>query len=252
MTQAITTVTTPASRRAALRWGGMAAIVGAVGLPAGAVPVQSDAELIAACAEHIENMDRFNLSTGDISDPDVSALWAAYTSTMNVIEEAQPKTIAGAMALARAALAEARTVPRCWDIETVDFDSNSMAGAWAGRAIWHLTRLSGDLPDAELLTLCQRFDGLQRQIMDLFDDEDSMDDEVRERIIAGIDRQQAPILERMMAIKATTPAGITARVRTLAMWAPDAMENDGPDCMWNERMLAALLRDLMAMVGAKV
>lgn len=64
MPEATNTHTTNPTRRAALRFGGIAAFAGAIGLPAMAVATEPDAELLALC-EQFDALDRKILAIWD-------------------------------------------------------------------------------------------------------------------------------------------------------------------------------------------
>ena len=71
-------------------------------------PDHPDAELIRACAEHAVNIQAVNAGTSDdnlVIDDD--PFWLAYQQTRNFISAAKPKALAGMLAKARAAKAEA-------------------------------------------------------------------------------------------------------------------------------------------------
>ena len=71
----------------------------------------------------------------------------------------------------------------------------------------------------------------------------------RDVAIAPFQEAQEPLLERIIALRATTLDGFKARARTLALWNQDAMRQIGPGHYLEDRMLAALLRD---MTGAPI
>ena len=66
-----------------------------------------DADLIRICAEHAVNLETYNRDGGEggIENPD--PLWDAYAATRDAITAAQPQTLDGMLAKARAAKAEA-------------------------------------------------------------------------------------------------------------------------------------------------
>ncbi len=91
------------SRRALLAGTAAAATLAAVASPSLAAG-NPDADLIALCAEHIANFHAFNASPLDSDD---DPLWPAYERTREAIEIAKPQTLAGILAKARVAKAEA-------------------------------------------------------------------------------------------------------------------------------------------------
>ncbi len=94
-------MTMPISRRAAF---GGAAAVATIATTAAAI-ANPDAELITTCAQHIISMKAY-CDGSDMADFDNDPLWLAYEATRDAISEAEPKTMAGLLAIARAAKAE--------------------------------------------------------------------------------------------------------------------------------------------------
>jgi hypothetical protein len=80
-----------------------------------------------------------------------------------------------------------------------------------------------------------------------------MPDEWRDPIIEPFQDAQYDLLNRICAIRAVTLAGHVARARTYNLWDPnvlmrtDAEDEDGG---WDDRLLAALLRDMVGVAGA--
>jgi len=102
-------------------------------------------------------------------------------------------------------------------------------------------------PDAALIAVCAEFDAIERHIVSHYagGSRKIEDDEERDVAIAPFQEAQAPLLERIIALRATTPDGFMARARTLALWDLDAMRQIGPGHYLEDRMLAALLRDMV-------
>ncbi len=100
--------------------------------------------------------------------------------------------------------------------------------------------------DAELIAVCAEFDAIERHINSHYagGSRKIEDDEERDAAIAPFQEAQAPLLERIIALRATTLDGFMARARTLALWDLDAMRQIGPGHYLEDRMLAALLRDM--------
>ncbi len=75
-------------------------------------------------------------------------------------------------------------------------------------------------PDAELLALSAELDACDQKICAIYDlaGEDADDDDLEEAARPLGDRQEA-ILARLESLRATTPAGILARARSLAIHA---------------------------------
>ncbi len=101
--------------------------------------------------------------------------------------------------------------------------------------------------DAALIAVCAEFDAIERHINSHYagGSREIDDDEERDVAIAPFQEAQDPLLERIIALRATTPGGLKARARTLASWDQDAMRHIGPGHYLEDRMLAALLRDMM-------
>jgi len=106
-------------------------------------------------------------------------------------------------------------------------------------------------PDRELIAVCAEFDAIERYINSHYagGSRKIEDDDERDVAIAPFQEAQEPLLERIVALLATTPDGFMARARTLALWDLDAMRQIGPGNYLEDRMLAALLRD---MTGAPI
>ncbi len=102
-------------------------------------------------------------------------------------------------------------------------------------------------PDRELIGVCAEFDAIERHINSHYagGSRKIEDDEERDGAIAPFQEAQAPLLERIIALRATTLDGFMARARTLALWDLDAMRQIGPGHYLEDRMLAALLRDMV-------
>lgn len=154
MPQTNDTPTTAPGRRRALLAGAGALVIGAtapaaasattvdaelLALVAGASPgtANPDAELIRLCAEHPALLDAYNRDGGYV-DCEVDPLWHAYSRSRDAIGAAQPRTLAGMLAKARAAKAEAalpggREQPECTPAER-----------WAWDLVNDLLRLHGE------------------------------------------------------------------------------------------------------------
>ena len=112
------------------------AVVARTVLPAvtRAEPVNPDADLIAACEQHPALLAAYNADPDEWEGPKC----AAMTRTCELIRDAKPQTMAGVVAKARAAKAEALGPS---GEEQVDFTSE--AGAWAWDVLNDLLRLTG-------------------------------------------------------------------------------------------------------------
>ena len=85
----------------------LAGVTGFLAAPgAGAAAVNPDAELIRFCDEHIANLTAYNNDVSDL-DHDENPFWQDYERSRDAIIAAEPKTLAGVVAKARVAKAEA-------------------------------------------------------------------------------------------------------------------------------------------------
>jgi hypothetical protein len=108
--------------------------------------------------------------------------------------------------------------------------------------------------DAALIVALAELDAIERHVNSLDPGEANAieDDRKRHRVIAPIWEAQGPILERVCGIPARTMKGLQARARTILLEnldmdpAVDAMEA----VYQSDRLIAALLRDLLAMGSA--
>ncbi len=101
--------------------------------------------------------------------------------------------------------------------------------------------------DEELITVCAEFDAIEAHINAHYSGGalEIKDDEERDIAILPMQEAQEPLLDRIVALRATTLDGFMARARTLAGWDVEATRKIGEDNYLNERMLAALLRDMV-------
>ena len=93
----------------------------------------ADAALIALCGVHLAALHAFNTAGGD-REPEACPLHAAYFCTLGAVRDARPTTAAGAVALARVAVAEA-TKPdgsRCWQSTAAGEIAGNIVEALAG------------------------------------------------------------------------------------------------------------------------
>ena len=123
--------------------------------------------------------------------------------------------------------------------------------AVAGAALATRPASAASPADAELIELCGRFDALERGIGALHSSGSApiTDDDERAAAAAPMEARQDALLGRLCAMRAVTLAGLAARADTLALWADlDRAESCEGDC-WDDRMLAALLRDLRGMAA---
>jgi hypothetical protein len=143
----ISTLKTAPSRRSMLTGSG-ALLAGVTGflaaMPSAAAAAESlDAELIRICSEHIKNMDAYNNDESD-NEAHKNALWDAYESTRDAIDDAKPQTVAGMLAKARAAKAEAVQPDGSED------PTNCPAENWSWDLLNDLFRLNGSSEMAQV------------------------------------------------------------------------------------------------------
>lgn len=112
-----------------------AAVPGCIPTPARAAETGPDAELIALCARHIVNLTAYNTYGGHL-EPEDDPLCAAYEETRDAVEDAEPQTMAGVLAVARAAKAEARQPDGSYDFDV------GIAWRWASHLVDDLLRLN--------------------------------------------------------------------------------------------------------------
>lgn len=100
--------------------------------------------------------------------------------------------------------------------------------------------------DAELMRLCLEFDALHIEWLSYFEDGANyiVDEDERETVTEPISERLRIHLDRICGIKATTPAGIIFRARTLARW-DENYPSYSSSPYWLERMLGAILRDAL-------
>lgn len=104
--------------------------------------------------------------------------------------------------------------------------------------------------DAQLIAACLAFDALERCVDAFNDPADPAyieNDDVRDRAAVPIEAEQAPLMERICLLRATTPQGKRARARSFLLWhkaIDPAVDAAAPHRPWNDRLVAAMLRDL--------
>ena len=96
----------------------------------------TDADFIALCARHVVNHGAYERYTGPL-DAKHNPLWAAYEQTRDAIHEAEPQSIQGMLAKARAAKIEAGPC---------DDPDDGVAIRWAWDLVNDLLRLYGRMP----------------------------------------------------------------------------------------------------------
>lgn len=100
--------------------------------------------------------------------------------------------------------------------------------------------------DAVLIALCAEFNTLTRIIDSAYSNAScDVPDEETDRLTAPYMEQQEALLDRICPMQATTADGFMARAKALVLWDRPKLGDDPGGC-WNDRMLAALLRDMTA------
>ena len=104
--------------------------------------------------------------------------------------------------------------------------------------------------DAQLIDACLAFDTLEKRV-DAFNDPNDPayieNDDDRDAAIAPIEAEQAPLMERICVLNAMTLDGARARIHSFLLWNKainPIVDAAAPNRPWNERMIAAALRDL--------
>lgn len=95
-----------------------------------------DAELIRLCEEHIRRHAAYNEHGGYLECED-DPLWHAYEATWRAVSDAEPQTLLGMVAKARAAKVEAQQPG------DAELWHNTTAGTWAAHLVDDLLRLAG-------------------------------------------------------------------------------------------------------------
>ena len=110
------------------------------------------------------------------------------------------------------------------------------------------TALAGRHPDAELIGLCSQYNVLTRRIVALYEGPNAIvDDDERDEAIDPISDDQHDLLLRIGPIRATTMAGLLARIEMLVLENPQMLREPDPDDYRESQMLGALLRDGMGL-----
>jgi hypothetical protein len=119
-------------------------------------------------------------------------------------------------------------------------------------AVAHASAPADGNSDADLIRACREFDTLERRVLDLYS-KGSLpiaDDAERDLAIVPLQEQQRALLDRICAIRAKTIDGMTARAKTLTLFAADDVTDpNDPEDYWPQRMGAAVVRDLAGRAG---
>jgi hypothetical protein len=125
-------------------------------------------------------------------------------------------------------------------------------GIWCGSPAVPFIVTHSAHPDADLIAACAAYDDAERQFLALYENPEIADDDAKLiPAMHSIENTQVPILDRICELKAVTPEGIRARVRTVFLEdleiKPEEILETSP--FVNERLMAALLRDLAVDAG---
>lgn len=101
-------------------------------------------------------------------------------------------------------------------------------------------------PDADLIAACEAFTETERRLQAIYPGcaAEILDEATRALIEDDLWGRQRALVRRICAARATTLDGIRARAAAIAAFDPMWLEHGALN--WDERMLAALLRDLTA------
>ncbi len=109
-------------------------------------------------------------------------------------------------------------------------------------------------PDAELLAACAEFDRLDRSHGAIVNAaKTSAEEEEADRLVSAMEERWQAALDAVCSLRATTVAGHRARAASLALFVGGSkrMEADAEaGGYWDERLCAALVRDLVGEVPA--
>ena len=114
--------------------------------------------------------------------------------------------------------------------------------------------LHGPGPDAALLAALGEFDAIEHYYVSLYEGGSRYieDEDKRDAVVRPLSEAQRQMLDQVCGIKARTLEGILARARTIVL--QDGEFDPAVDAMTegytNGRLMAALLRDLLAMGSA--
>jgi hypothetical protein len=214
----------------------------AASLPDGTGP---DAELIEVCARFYDLLaeiaaayDRHARDGQDIIDAVVGPLADKQGPLLESMLALRAETLAGYRA--RAFVLRRYTGP---------FNSE---GDWTEQMAGALVRDLIEVPrsratfavDASMIELCGKFIKLEVRKRALF--ETMEDDEARMLAIDVFERQQESLVDSIAELHPVSFEGHRARVRALATFSGEQFLGDIDSSMWDERLKAAILRDMAA------
>ena len=103
-------------------------------------------------------------------------------------------------------------------------------------------------PDAELIAVCTEFEAAEIWVRAVYNGPNAVVDDEQAELAAAIERDQMSVLlERMDALRASTPAGVQARAHTLALHNGDWGFSFDSDTTTTGRLLGYLMRDAAAL-----
>ena len=203
------------------------------------------------CDAHVGKLAAAN-APGDKSDGGPEDL--AYSASVDFINDTKATTLAGLLAKARAAKAEAAAFYSDSDEEHWQ---NCPAENWAPDVCNELLELSGSRaapPDADLLALVDRFLAHEQTIQAMPCNAvpgtpAAVQEEAEQRQIFGV---KHALIMQLGDLRATTADGVAARARCLAIHNADgafAMDDPNTD---TGRLLRYLMRDAGALGGSAI
>jgi hypothetical protein len=216
-----------------------------------------DIELLHLCAElqrlddRCAEVERSNLYAGlPMSDEAVwdrceMELWVPHSDLSKRIADTRAHTFAGVQAKIAAMRCELRVNGKINGADAAEDDQFArLAKSLCDDLVPHQQPAH---PDAELISVCAKFDELERAYVaagdgDIFDG--TSEARRRDSKRRGIVKTQGPLVKRMHALRATTAEGHAARARCIALWAPDLVEEGSGD--FGAVLISAMLRDAIA------
>ena len=204
-------------------------------------PGDADAELIRVCGAHRDKIDAVNNGDGLDDDPDC----LAYGQSRDFISNTKATTLAGLLAKARAAKAEAVTF---YGEGEEEHWQNCPAENWAADVCNELPGLFGSAPlssDTELIGACHEYLRIQRELEAYYVtlDGDMEGDDPHWAILNPV----PGLRDKIATLRATTAEGFYARARCVAFhYLPEYKGClDQPDGAAEDRFTGANLRDMV-------
>ncbi len=104
-------------------------------------------------------------------------------------------------------------------------------------------------PDAALISLCAKFEALERKAEAALATNDEEQDRA-DAIAETIHQEQAPIVAAITACRPTTLAGFTALANIAVLWSPELIRVSPIQGDTGERLLQVMLRGMTGRVAA--